>query len=62
MFASKREHKYITTNVIKEKSSNDQAFIQQGHKATTTNVIKKNIIQWAGWHPTGTQGHNKQCD
>ena len=53
-------HKATTTTWLRKDASNDQAGIQQEHEATSTNVIKKNIIQWPGFHPTGTQGYNDQ--
>ena len=55
-----QEHMVTTTKWLRKNVSNDQAGIQQEHKAITANAIKKTYIQWAGFHPTRTQGHNDQ--
>ena len=77
-----QELKATTTNMIKKKASNEQAFSQEGHTAriewlrkmypmrrlaSNKNMrpqqpiwLSKRCIQWPGFHPTGTQGHNDQ--
>ena len=41
--ASKENTRPQQSMRLRKKSSNEQAGIQQEHKATTTNVIKKNV-------------------